>query len=195
MIDENEQVLDILKESEALLDGHFLLSSGKHSNRYVQCAKVLRYPDKAEEVLAITARKIREAGLDFDIVVGPAMGGIIVAYELGRQLGKEAIFAERDDSGKMSIRRGFEIKDNTKVLITEDVVTTGKSSMEVKEVVEEMGGKVVAIACLADRSKGLLSLPVYGAISLDIAVFEPEDCPLCKENKIPVVKPGSRKII
>jgi orotate phosphoribosyltransferase len=188
-----ERIIEILKESEALLDGHFLLSSGKHSNRYVQCAKVLRFPDKAAEILAVTADKVRASGLNFDIVVGPAMGGIIVAYELGRQLGKEAIFAERDDTGNMTIRRGFEIKKGMKVLITEDVVTTGKSSMEVKSVVESLGGEVVGIACLADRSKGALSLPVFGAVAFDIAVYEPDNCPLCKEGKIPVVKPGSRK--
>ncbi len=187
----DERNIEILKESGALLEGHFLLSSGKHSNRYVQCAKVLRFPDKAAEILKTTADKVRD--LDIDIVVGPAMGGIIVAYELGRQLGKEAIFAERDDEGKMSIRRGFTIKPGAKVLITEDVVTTGKSSMEVKEVVEAMGGKVVAIACLADRSGGKVSLPVYGAIKLDIAIYDPEDCPLCKQG-IPYEKPGSRKI-
>ncbi|MBR7158402.1 MAG: orotate phosphoribosyltransferase [Alphaproteobacteria bacterium] len=191
MSETNEKVIELLKESEALLEGHFLLSSGKHSNRYVQCAKVLRFPDKADKVLAITAEKVKD--LDFDIVVGPAMGGIIVAYELGRQLGKEAIFAERDDEGKMSIRRGFTIQPGAKVLITEDVVTTGKSSMEVKEVVESMGGKAVAIACLADRTVGDIGLPVYGAIKLDIAVYNPEDCPLCKEG-IPYEKPGSRKI-
>lgn len=193
MINQDEKVLEILKGSEALLEGHFLLSSGKHSNRYVQCAKVLRFPDKAAAVLEVTVAKLKEAGVECDIVVGPAMGGIIVAYELGRQLGKEAIFAERDDEGNMAIRRGFEIKEGARVLITEDVVTTGKSSMEVKEVVEALGGKVVAIACLANRSKGALDLPVYGAIDLDIAVFDPEDCPLCKEGELPLVKPGSRK--
>ena len=188
---QEERIIEILKESGALLEGHFLLSSGKHSNRYVQCAKVLRFPDKAEEVLKVTVEKVKD--LDFDIVVGPAMGGIIVAYELGRQLGKEAIFAERDDEGKMSIRRGFSIKPGSKVLITEDVVTTGKSSMEVKEVVEQMGGKAVAIACLADRTVGDVGLPVYGAIKLDIAVYNPDECPLCRSG-VPYEKPGSRKI-
>lgn len=187
----DERSIKILKESEALLDGHFLLSSGKHSNRYVQCAKVLRFPDKAAEILKITADKVRD--LDVDLVIGPAMGGIIVAYELGRQLGKEAIFAERDDKGKMSIRRGFTVKPGAKVLITEDVVTTGKSSMEVKELVEAMGGKAVAIACLVDRSKGKIALPVYSAVKLDIAIYNPEDCPLCKQGT-PYEKPGSRKI-
>ena len=119
----NINVLDILKESGALLEGHFLLSSGRHSNRYCQCAKLLQYPDKSAMVLSVVADKIKD--IDFDIVVGPAMGGIIVAYEVGRQTGKPAIFTERVD-GKMELRRGFEIKKGQKVLISEDVVTTGK---------------------------------------------------------------------
>lgn len=123
-------VVDILKKSDALLEGHFLLSSGKHSNRYVQCAKVLRFPEYAAEVLSTVVEQIKD--LDIDLVVGPAMGGVIVSYELGRQLGKEAVFTERKDN-TMELRRGFEVKKGAKIIIAEDVVTTGKSTMETKE--------------------------------------------------------------
>lgn len=183
-------VIDILKECEALLEGHFLLSSGRHSNRYCQCAKLLQYPDKAEKVLAVAAEKLKD--VDFDIVVGPAMGGIVVAYELGRQCGKPAIFTERED-GKMTLRRGFEIKPGQKVLITEDVVTTGKSSLETAEVIKSLGGEVVGIACIVDRSAGGLELPLYSCTKLDIESYEKESCPLCQAG-IPYIKPGSRNI-
>ncbi|KXZ39101.1 orotate phosphoribosyltransferase [Alkalithermobacter thermoalcaliphilus JW-YL-7 = DSM 7308] len=179
---------NILKECGALLEGHFLLSSGKHSNRYVQCAKILRYPDKAEKVLKVVADKIKD--INIDILVGPAMGGILVSYELGRQLGKESIFAERED-GVMKIRRGFEIKKGAKVLITEDVVTTGKSTLETKEAIESMGGEVIGVACIIDRSSTDIGMPIYSAIKLDIETFDESDCKLCKDN-IPIVKPGSR---
>lgn len=183
-------MIDILKESNALLEGHFLLTSGKHSNRYVQCAKVLRYPDKAEKILAPVAKKLKE--LNTDLLVGPAMGGIIVAYELGRQLGLEAIFTERVD-GKMELRRGFEIKKGQRIVICEDVITTAKSSFEVKELLESMGGEVIALASIIDRTNTELTLPVISSIKLQIDAFEKEDCPLCKEN-LPYIKPGSRNI-
>ncbi len=186
-----EAIIDILKKSDALLEGHFLLSSGKHSNRYVQCAKVLRFPQYAEKVLSFVVDKVKD--LEIDLVVGPAMGGVVVAYEVGRQLGKEAIFTERVDN-VMALRRGFEIKKGAKILITEDVVTTGKSTLEVKKLLEELGGEVVGVACIADRTSNDIGIPIYSAIELEIQVYEKDDCPLCKEN-IPVVKPGSRKIL
>lgn len=183
-------VIDILKESEALLEGHFLLSSGRHSNRYCQCAKLLQYPDKAEKVLKVTVDQLK--AVDFDIVVGPAMGGIIVAYELGRQLNKPAIFTEREE-GRMTLRRGFEIKAGDKVIIAEDVVTTGKSSKEAAEVIKSLGGEVVGIACIVDRSSGEIGYPLYSAVKLEIESYDPEECPLCKEGT-PYIKPGSRNI-
>lgn len=186
----NDMVLEQLKASEALLEGHFLLSSGRHSNRYCQCAKLLQYPERAEKVLAVVAEKLK--GIQIDMVVGPAMGGIIVAYELGRQLGVPAIFTERVD-GVMTLRRGFEVKPGQKLLITEDVVTTGKSSLETIEVLKSYGAEVVGIACIADRSSQPLPYPVYGAVKLNIESWEAADCPLCKEGK-PYVKPGSRAI-
>lgn len=183
-------IIELLRESEALLEGHFLLSSGKHSDGYVQCAKLLQYPDKAEKALSLVAEKVKD--LDIDIVVGPAMGGIIVAYELARQLGKPAIFTERVD-GKMTVKRGFHIEKGQKVLIAEDVVTTGKSAYEAIDAIEELGGVIVGIACLANRTSGDTRYPLYDGTKLDIKTFEPMDCPLCKKG-LEIQKPGSRKI-
>ncbi|MCL2246807.1 MAG: orotate phosphoribosyltransferase [Lentimicrobiaceae bacterium] len=183
-------VIDHLKQSQALLEGHFLLSSGRHSNRYCQCAKLLQYPDRAAAVLSVVVEKLKDTQVD--IVVGPAMGGIIVAYELGRQLGVPAIFTEREE-GKMCLRRGFEVHQGQRVLITEDVVTTGKSSLETIEALKEFGVEIVGIACIANRSTGNISYPIFEAIKLDIESWEAEDCPLCKQG-IPYVKPGSRAI-
>lgn len=186
----NIDVIEILKECDALLEGHFLLSSGKHSNRYVQCAKVLRYPDQAAKVLSLVVDKIKD--LDIDLVVGPAMGGVVVSYELGRQLGKEAVFTERKDN-VMELRRGFEVKPGAKIIITEDVVTTGKSTKETKKVLEDLGGEVIGVACIANRTKEDIGMPIYSAIDLDIQVYESDACPLCEEGKIDLVKPGSRE--
>lgn len=189
-MNKDNMVIDTLKETGALLTGHFLLSSGRHSDRYCQCAKLLQYPDKSEKVLKIVADKLKE--VDFDIIVGPAMGGIIVAYELARQTDKPGIFAERVE-GKMSIRRGFEIKKGDRVVISEDVITTGKSSLEVAEIIKEAGGEIAALACIVDRSSKSMPYPVYSAVKLEIESFEPDICPLCKAG-IPNVKPGSRNI-
>lgn len=183
-------VIEQLKESEALLEGHFLLSSGRHSNRYCQCAKLLQYPDRAAKVIAVVVEKLKN--VEVDIVVGPAMGGIIVAYELGRQLGVPAIFTEREN-GQMALRRGFEIHKGQKVLITEDVVTTGKSSLETIDVLKGYGAEIVGIACLVNRSTSSIEYPLFDAVKLDIESWDPADCQLCKEE-IPVVKPGSRAI-
>lgn len=181
-------MIKILEESGALLEGHFLLTSGKHSNKYIQCAKVLRYPDKAERILRPVASKLKE--LSLDVLVGPAMGGIIVAYELGRQLDIEAIFTERVD-GEMRLRRGFEIKPGARVAICEDVITTAKSSREVKSLLEELGAKVVAIASIIDRTNGKTEFDIISSIQLTIDTFDEESCPMCANN-IPCEKPGSR---
>ena len=187
----HEETLKILKEVEAVLDGHFLLSSGKHSGGYCQCAKLLRFPDKAAMVLEGVVAQVKD--LPITKVCGPAMGGVIVSYEIARQLGKESIFTERKD-GEMQLRRGFEVGAGDKILITEDVVTTGKSTMETVRALEAMGAEVIGVACIADRRAAdcALTLPVYSAIKLDIKAYDPEDCPICKEGKIELVKPGSR---
>lgn len=185
--------IEILKECGAFLTGHFLLSSGKHSGGYCQCAQLLRFPDKAAAVLESVAEQVKD--LPITKVCGPAMGGVIVSYELARQLGRESIFTERKD-GEMQLRRGFTVGEGDKILITEDVVTTGKSTMETVRALESMGAEVIGVACIADRRGPdcALNLPVYSAVKLDIQVYEPEDCPLCAEGKIDLVKPGSREM-
>ena len=182
-------VVEILKECGALLEGHFLLSSGKHSNRYCQCAKLMQYPDKTEKVISIVAEKVKDLGID--VVVGPAMGGITAAYELGKQLGIRAIFTERENN-VMTLRRGFEIKPGEKILIMEDVVTTGKSSIETANVLENYGGIVVGIGCIVDRKSSEIHLPIYSAVELEFETYDSSGCPLCKNGSEPV-KPGSRK--
>lgn len=187
-----DMVIETLKEVEALLEGHFLLSSGKHSNRYCQCAKLLQYPDKAEKVLKVVADQLKE--VDFDLVVGPAMGGVVVAYELARQVKKPGIFTERVDN-VMTLRRGFEVKKGQKIIISEDVVTTGKSTMEVVALLEGMGAEVVGLCCIVDRrAKGVeVPFPIYSAVKLEIESFDIDNCPMCKEGT-PYIKPGSRKM-
>ncbi|HAQ41468.1 MAG TPA: orotate phosphoribosyltransferase [Clostridiales bacterium] len=185
----NINVVEILKECGALLEGHFLLSSGKHSNRYCQCAKLMQYPDKTEKVISIVAEKVKN--LEIDVIVGPAMGGITAAYELGRQLGIRAIFTERENN-VMTLRRGFEIKPGEKILIMEDVVTTGKSSVETANSLEKLGGTVVGIGCIVDRKASEIHLPLYSAAELEFETYDADNCPLCMGGSTPI-KPGSRK--
>jgi len=185
------EIIEHFRESEALLEGHFLLSSGLHSDRYFQCARLLQYPARAEAVLRVVAEKVKNLGID--MVVGPAMGGITAAYELGRQLGVPAIFSERDAEGAMGLRRGFRIDDGMKVLIVEDVVTTGKSSLETAALIEAAGATVLGIGCLVDRMSSTIDLPIYSAMAVRVETHSPESCPLCKAG-IPWVKPGSRKV-
>ncbi|MDR3161102.1 MAG: orotate phosphoribosyltransferase [Spirochaetaceae bacterium] len=192
-----EDVIGLLRESGAMLEGHFLLSSGRHSDRYFQCARLLQYPDRAAAALEGPAARIRSdmaAGkLAVDAVVGPAMGGIIVAYELGRLLGLPAFFTERDERGAMSLRRGFEVAAGARFLIAEDVVTTGKSSGESAAVLEALGGRVAALACLVDRrAPGTpLPWPLYPACTVAVSDWEAGSCGLCAQG-LPLVKPGSR---
>jgi orotate phosphoribosyltransferase len=193
-----EKVIALLRETGAMLEGHFLLSSGRHSDRYFQCAKLLQYPDKAKAALEQVAARIREdidAGvLKADLVAGPAMGGIIAAWELGRQLGLPAIFTERDDKGVMVLRRGFDILPGQSALIVEDVVTTGKSSLECAFALETAGAKITGLACIVDRrpSSAQMDWPFYPAAAISAESWEAGDCELCKKG-IPAVKPGSRK--
>lgn len=196
----NEQredgALELLRESGAMLEGHFLLSSGRHSDRYFQCARLFQFPDRAEAVLSPAARRIRAAGLALDAVVGPAMGGIVAAYELGRQLGLPAFFTERDDSGLMTLRRGFEARPGERILIAEDVITTGKSSLECAAALEKFGAKVCAAVCVVDRrapGAEALPWPLYAACTMSAANWDAADCELCRRG-VPLVKPGSRKM-
>lgn len=183
----------LLRQEDALLSGHFRLSSGLHSDTYVQCARFLRRPDLAAPAAAALAVQLEAAGLKPDVVVGPAMGGVVIGYELARQLRVPGIFTERDIDGQMTIRRGFTIKPGEKVVIAEDVVTTGKSTLEVAKVLREMGAEVLAVASLIDRTggKGGLDFPHFALLQVQAATFAPESCPLCAAG-VPVVKPGSR---
>ncbi|MBP7072443.1 MAG: orotate phosphoribosyltransferase [Clostridia bacterium] len=187
-----KRVNGILEKTGVLLTGHFQLTSGKHSNKYLQCAKIFQHPDISAEISKDLAEKYD--GYDIDIVIGPAVGGIILAYEVARQLEVRALFAEREN-GIMTLRRGFEIQPGSKVLVVEDVITTGGSVKEVIDVVRSAGGEVVGVAAVVDRSggKALFDVPFKSAIKIDIEVFDPLDCPMCKSGS-KAVKPGSRNI-
>lgn len=186
-----EEAQKIFIDSGALMEGHFKLTSGKHSNQYMQCAQVLQYPKYTEALAEHIAGKFQEDNIE--LVVGPAMGGIIVAYEVARQLKVPGLFTERQN-GEMVLRRGFEIKSGQRVLVVEDVVTTGGSVREVIDIVNKSGGNVVGAAVLVDRSGGKVDFGVKqeAVLTMDIQAWEAEDCPLCKEGKIPAIKPGSR---
>jgi orotate phosphoribosyltransferase len=190
--------LELLKESGAMLEGHFLLSSGRHSDRYFQCARLMQYPDRAAEALRPLAELIRariDAGtMVVDALVGPAMGGIVVAYELGRQLGLPAFFTERDDTGAMTLRRGFELTPGMSILMVEDVVTTGLSTGECAAVIRAGGATPVALACIVDRrAQGLeLPWPVFAGCAVEAHDWDAGSCPLCARGQA-VIKPGSRK--
>jgi orotate phosphoribosyltransferase len=189
----------LLKETEAMREGHFLLSSGRHSDQYFQCARLFQYFDKAESVLSVVMdmlrRDMKNGTLAIDAIVGPAIGGIIVAYELGRQLGLPAFFTERNDAGNMTLRRGFSVAEGQRILIAEDVVTTGKSSAEAAAVLESMGAKIVALACVVDRRTDEVQFqwPIYSAVKVKAVSWDAVSCDLCKKN-IPLEKPGSRKM-
>ncbi len=189
---DREVVLNILKESGAFMEGHFILSSGNHSSAYVQCARLFQYPDKAETVCRHIVGLLGSAH-NVDVVVSPAVGGIVFGYEMARLLGKRNVFVERDDEGRFTLRRGFELAAGEKVLIAEDVVTTGGSVEEVADVVSAMGAKVRGVCCVVDRSGGRFSrYPLVSCVSIELPVYAPEDCPLCREG-VPAVKPGSRR--
>lgn len=185
-----DKVRDLLLETEAFLRGHFLLSSGKHSNGYIQCARLLMDPKKAAEATGVIVDQVKD--LDLDLIVGPAMGGVIPSYELARQLDLPAIFVERKD-GQMELRRGFEIKKGDRILVAEDVVTTGKSCLEAIELIESYGGEVLGVTCLVDRGAKDLGYPLYSATKINLEVYEGDACPLCDAGE-PIVQPGSRDI-
>ena len=191
------EVLEIFQKSGALLSGHFRLSSGLHSGKYLQCALVLQYPDLAEKLCNQLASRLELRGSKIDAVISPAIGGIIVGQEVAKVLGCRAIFCERED-GKMKLRRGFEIRKEERVVVVEDVITTGGSVKEIVEIVQGMGGKVEGIGVIVDRSKPSLSdelvtlnLPLNSLLRIDIETYSPEECPICKKG-IPLQKPGSR---
>ncbi len=187
-----KEIIEIFKKTGALLEGHFLLTSGRHSNVYFQCAKVLQYPEYMEKICANIAAHFRSSKID--TVISPAIGGIIVGQEVARQLNKRSIFAEREDK-VLTLRRGFSIEPGEKILVCEDVVTTGGSVFEVIEIVKSLGGEVVGVGCIVDRSNGKVNFgyPQVSAVKLEAVSFQPEECELCTKG-LPLIKPGSRKI-
>ena len=186
--------LAVLKKTKALLEGHFVLSSGLHSPQYVQCAKLLSYPKKSEKFCKSLSTKIKKKFKKIDIILSPAMGGIVIGYIVGNLLNKETIFCERVN-GKFTLRRGFSIKKNSKVLIVEDVITTGKSSLECARLVKKFKSKVIGYACLINRSsKQSLQIKnknIVSQIKLEIPTFKKNNLPN-ELKKIPITKPGSR---
>ncbi len=189
----DKELMDILEETDALKKGHFKLTSGMHSAQYVQCAMLLRFPDKAEIVAKALAEKFKNEKID--LVVGPAIGGIIIAYEVARALGVPSIFAERED-GEMTLRRGFQIEKNQRILVIEDVITTGGSTQEVADLLTTLGGEVVGAGSIIDRSSKdtlKIKVPFKSLLKLDIPVYKEEECPMCKEGS-KAYKPGSRNI-
>ena len=190
---DKDAVLDEFRAAGALLEGHFVLSSGRHSAAYMQCARVLMDAKRAERLCAALADKIRSRfDAPFDLVVSPAMGGVVVGYEMGRQLGVPAIFMERVE-GAFALRRGFDIAPGARVLMVEDVVTTGLSSRECIAAIKSAGGNCVAAACLADRSNGSadVGVPLVSLVALDVPSYA-EDAIPPELQAIPVTKPGSR---
>ncbi len=187
-----EDILRIFKDSEALLEGHFILTSGVHSGSYFQCAKVFQYPWHAETLCREIADHFRDVKID--VVVSPAIGGIVLGQEIARLLGVRSIFAERKD-GQMTLRRGFEIHAGERVLLAEDVTTTGGSVKEVKLEVDAAGGNVVAVTAVVDRSGGhaAFGVPYFSLFQMEVTNYEPETCPLCRAGGT-AVKPGSRSL-
>lgn len=188
-------IIKEFEEAGAILHGHFVLSSGLHSNTYIQCAKIFENPSRAMNVCELLANKIRKELIEpIDLILSPAIGGIIVGYEIGRQLRIRTIFCERVN-GKFELRRGFEIKQGEKILLIEDVITTGKSSLEAVKCAEEKGGKVVAEASLIKRnSETKLPFPVISLIELNIENYSEEELPR-ELKQLPITKPGSREYL
>ncbi|MDR1066575.1 MAG: orotate phosphoribosyltransferase [Clostridiales bacterium] len=186
-----EEAEKMLVDAEALLIGHFILTSGKHSDRYMQCAKLLQYPQKAEIIAKELAGDFRADGAQ--AVIGPALGGVIIAYELARQLNVKNMFAEREN-GKMTLRRGFELEKGMNVIVAEDVITTGGSVKEVMDLVRATGANVAGVCAIVDRSMGKVDFGVKtrAVYTAEINAWDAEDCPLCARGGAAAIKPGSR---
>jgi len=195
-----DELLDLFRRTGALLDGHFRLSSGLHSAGYLQCALVLQHPAHAEALGRALTDHVRE--LRPTVVLSPALGGVIIGHEVGRALGVRAIFAERQD-GELTLRRGFMLAEADRVLLVEDVLTTGGSTRETMQVATAAGGRVVGAASIVDRSGGkkkmsgggaTLGVPFASLLDIDLPAYEPDQCPLCAKG-LPVTKPGSRPVV
>ncbi len=185
-----DQVLDIFRETKALLEGHFLLTSGLHSPQYFQCARVLQYPKYLHLFAGEIARHFEYS--EVEVVISPAIGGVVVGTEVGRMMRARSIFSERKD-GKMELRRGFEVHPGERVLVVEDVVTTGGSVFEVVELVKKANAKLVGVGYIVDRSNGKIKFDAkyFSVLQMDVVTHKPEECPLCQKG-IKVIKPGSR---
>ena len=189
-----EESLRILKETDALVEGHFILSSGLHSPKYIQCAQLLSKPEKASRICKSLAEKISNEISDFNLILSPAMGGIIIGYEIGRILNKKTIFSERIN-GEFNLRRGFKIEKEDKVLIVEDVITTGKSSLECSKLISSVGAKLAGYACIIDRTNdnSEIKQKIISQVKLDIPTYSENNLP--KDlSSIKAVKPGSRNL-
>jgi len=189
-----EESLKILKETNALIEGHFILSSGLHSSKYIQCAQLMSKPYKADKICKALSEKVKNEFSEFDLILSPAMGGLIIGYEIGKLLKKETIFSERVN-GKFELRRDFTIKKDSRVLIMEDVITTGKSSLECSKLVALNKGIIIGYACIIDRSNGKSGIKdkIVSQVKLDIPTFSKDNLP--KElSLINPVKPGSRNL-
>jgi len=187
-----DEVLDLFRRSGALLEGHFRLTSGLHSPGYLQCALVLSYPDSAERLGSALADRIR--GVRATVVLSPALGGVIIGHEVARALGVRALFAERQD-GVLTLRRGFTLSERDRVLVVEDVLTTGGSTKETMDVARAAGAQVVGAASIVNRSGGTVKfdVPLESLLDYALPTYEPENCPLCAQG-LPVLKPGSRQV-
>lgn len=185
-----EEILAVFRKTGVMLEGHFQLTSGRHSDQYMQCARLFQYPDVAERFAKELAGKFENV----DLVAGPALGGIIIAYEVSRHLGVRNVFAEREN-GNMTLRRGFEIPQGARVLVVEDVVTTGGSVKEVIDLVRNLGGEIAGVGSIVDRSDGKVdfSVPFAAVLSMEVVSWDAGECPLCHEGW-PLVKPGSRNM-
>ena len=187
------EILDIFKKSGALLTGHFLLTSGRHSDRYFQCAKVLQYPQYTGALCKMIANNFKDS--EIDTVIAPAIGGLVVGQEVARQMNKRFIFAEREDK-KLTLRRGFNLEENEKVLVCEDVVTTGGSVFETIDIVKSNNANVAGVGFIVDRSNGKVNFgyPQFSTLKMEVVSYLQDECPLCRED-IELVKPGSRKVV
>ncbi len=187
-----ERIVEIFKATGTFMEGHFRLTSGLHSGLYVEKFRVLEHPKYTEILCREIAERYKDSGVT--LVVGPAIGGVIIAYETARALGVRSIFCEREE-GKLTLRRGFHISPEDKVLVVEDIVTTGGSVKEVLAVVEESGAEIVGVGLLVDRSGGKVDLGyrTEALLTMQVTTYQPDDCPLCKDGQ-PIVKPGSRKV-
>jgi orotate phosphoribosyltransferase len=191
----HKKSLDILRKTDALLEGHFVLSSGLHSSKYIQCAKLLSFPTQADKICKSLANKIKKKYKKIDLILAPAMGGVIIGYEIGKILKKETIFCERVN-GKFILRRGFNIKKGSKVLIIEDVITTGKSSLECVKLIKKAKGKLLGFASIIDRSSKQslkIKTKIISHLKIEVPTFSQKELPINLKS-IPITKPGSRFI-